>query len=60
MATEAQIKAQKRYDAANTRQVHLKLNRRTDKDVLARLDEVPSKQGYIKGLIRADIERGME
>lgn len=60
MATEAQIRAQKRYDAANTRQVHLKLNRRTDKDVLARLDEVPSKQGYIKGLIRADIERGME
>lgn len=60
MATEAQIRAQKRYDAANTRQVHLKLNLRTDKDVLARLDEVPSKQGYIKGLIRADIERGME
>lgn len=60
MATEAQIKAQKKYDAKNTRQVHLKLNRRTDKDVLARLDEVPSKQGYIKRLIRADIERGME
>lgn len=60
MATEAQIKAQKKYDAKNTRQVHLKLNRRTDKDVLARLDEVPSKQGYIKKLIRADIERGME
>ena len=60
MATEAQIRAQAKYDAANTRQVHLKLNLRTDKDVLARLDEVPSKQGYIKGLIRADIERGME
>ena len=60
MATEAQIRAQVKYDAANTRQVHLKLNLRTDKDVLARLDEVPSKQGYIKGLIRADIERGME
>ena len=59
MATEAQIKAQRKYDAANTRQVHLKLNRRTDKDVLARLDDVPSKQGYIKKLIRADIERGI-
>ena len=59
MATEAQIKAQRKYDAENTRQVHLKLNRRTDKDVLARLDEVPSKQGYIKKLIRADIERGI-
>lgn len=60
MATEAQIKAQVKYDAANTRQVHLKLNRRTDKDVLARLDEVKSKQGYIKRLIREDLERAAE
>lgn len=60
MATEAQLRTQRKYDDANTRQVHLKLNRRTDEDVLARLDEVPSKQGYIKRLIRADIERGME
>lgn len=60
MATEAQIKAQKKYDAANTQQVHLKLNRRTDEDVLARLDEVPSKQGYIKMLIREDLERAAE
>ena len=60
MATKAQIKAQAKYDAENTRQVHLKLNRRTDEDVLKKLDSVPSMQGYIKGLIRADIERGME
>lgn len=57
MATEAQIRAQRRYDARNTRQVHLKLNLRTDGDVLARLEEVPSKQGYIKRLIREDLER---
>lgn len=57
MATEAQIKAQKRYDAKNTRQLHLKLNRRTDWDVLEKLDSVPSKQGYIKQLIRADLNR---
>ena len=57
MATEAQIKAQARYDAENTRQVHLKLNRRTDEDVLEKLDSVPSKQGYIKELIRADLKR---
>lgn len=55
MATEAQIKAQAKYDAENTRQVHLKLNRNTDKDVLDKLDEVPSKQGYIKELIRRDL-----
>lgn len=57
MATEDQTKTQAKYDAENTRQVHLKLNRRTDRDVLEKLDSVPSKQGYIKALIRADLNR---
>ena len=57
MATEAQTRAQKRYDAKSTRQVHLKLNRRTDRDILEKLSSVPSKQGYIKALIRADLNR---
>lgn len=57
MATEAQIKAQRKYDAENTRQVHLKLNRRTDSDVLEKLDNVQSKQGYIKELIRRDLAK---
>lgn len=57
MATEAQLKAGYKYDKANTEQVHLKLNKRTDKDVLEKLDSVPSKQGYIKELIRADIKK---
>ena len=57
MATEAQIKAQKKYDSENTRQVHLKLNRRTDEDVLEKLDTMSSKQGYIKALIRADLRK---
>lgn len=57
MTTEAQIKAQKKYDVENTRQVHLKLNRRTDDDVLGKLDSVPNKQGYIKELIRADMKK---
>lgn len=60
MATEAQLKAGYKYDMKNTKQVHLKFNRRTDEDVLARLDEVPSKQGYIKRLIREDLERAAE
>lgn len=60
MATDAQIKAQKKYDNENTRQVHLKLNKRTDSDVLERLDAVPNKQGYIKRLIREDLERKAE
>ena len=57
MATEAQIKAQKKYDAANTKQFHLKLNRNTDWDVIEKLDNVPNMQGYIKKLIRADLEK---
>ena len=57
MLTESQKKAQAKYDKANTRQIHLKLNRRTDADVIQALDNVESKQGYIKLLIRADISR---
>lgn len=57
MATEAQIRAQKKYDAANTKQFHLKLNRNTDWDVIEKLDNVPNIQGYIKRLIRADLNR---
>lgn len=55
--TDAQRKAIEKYDRQNTRQYHLKLNRNTDADIMARLDEVDSIQGYIKQLIRADIEK---
>ena len=56
MATEAQKKAAAKYDAANTKQIHLKLNLKTDADILEHLAGVESVQGYIKQLIRADIE----
>lgn len=52
---EAIKRAKEKYDAANTTQVHLKLNNNTDQDILERLEEVDSKQGYIKSLIRSDI-----
>ena len=35
----------------------LKLNKKTDADILAKLDETENKQGYIKHLIREDIKR---
>ena len=53
--TEAKKEAIKRYDAANTKQIILKLNLKTDADILARLQEVGNTQGYIKILIREDI-----
>lgn len=46
-----------RWDAANTTQVKFKLNNRTDADILEHLDRQPNKQGYIKALIREDIEK---
>lgn len=55
MATQAQLKAQAKYDKANTKQIMLKLNRTTDADILERLAEVGNVQGYIKQLIRRDI-----
>lgn len=55
MAKESQLKAQKKYDAQNTVQFKMKLNKNTDSDILKKLDEVPNKQGYIKELIRDDI-----
>lgn len=48
---------QARYDARMCVQVHLKLNKGTDSDILRKLSEVDSKQGYIKRLIRADMEK---
>jgi len=57
MTTEAQLRANAKYDAANTKKILLKLNIKTDDDILKRLDAVSNKQGYIKDLIRADIQR---
>ena len=56
MATEAQKRANAKYDKANTKQIIMKLNLTTDADILARLDSVENRQGYIKSLIRKDIE----
>lgn len=46
---------QERYDKKNTVQIKLKLNLKTDADILDRLEQVENKQGYIKQLIRADM-----
>lgn len=42
-------------DKLYTWRFNLKLNLHTDADIIARINEAPSKQGYIKELIRADI-----
>lgn len=55
METEAEKRAKAKYDAANTVQIRMKLNKKTDADILAKLESCDNKQGYIKALIRADI-----
>ena len=54
--TEAQRRAIKKYEKENTKRFSLKLNKKTDRDILERLDEVENKTQYIKMLIRKDIE----
>ena len=44
-----------RYDAKSTRRYGLKLNLKTDKEIIDKLDAVGSMQGYIKQLIRQDM-----
>lgn len=43
------------FDKANTRMLHLKLNYKTDADILERIEKVDNIQAYLKQLIRADI-----
>lgn len=52
---KAQIKASAKYDKANTKQIVLKLNLKTDDDILTKLNSLANKQGYIKQLIRNDL-----
>lgn len=51
---------QYRYAAKAIRRYALNLNRNTDADILARLEKLDNVQGYIKALIRADINSNKE
>lgn len=55
MVSEAKKKAQLRYDKENTRQIILKLNTKTDADVIGKLENVGNKQGYLKALVRGNM-----
>lgn len=45
------------YDKKNTVMVSIKLNTKTDADIINALDKTDSKQGYIKDLILQDLYR---
>ena len=50
-------KAQAKYDAKAAKYYSLKLNKKTDSDLIEQLEKVPNIQKYIKGLIADDLER---
>lgn len=56
--SDAQLRANAKYDAENTTGVYLKLNNIHDADIIARLESTGNMQGYIKKLVRSDIENG--
>ena len=57
LTSESQLLAQSRYDASHTRSYSLKLNTKTDEDIILWLRTKPSIQGAIKQLIREEIHR---
>lgn len=57
MRSASLIRAQKKYDAKNSYQVSIKLNRSTDADIIEKLEAEPNKQGYIKAVIRQIINQ---
>lgn len=48
-------KASQRYDAENTSRVYIKLNKKTDADIIGWLSTKGNTQGYIKEVIRRDM-----
>ena len=57
MTSEAQKRAQSKYDKKNTRSILFKFNLTGDADILSKLDNVENKQGYVKDLIRKDMRK---
>ncbi len=58
--TEARTRAQAKYDKEHTKGLYMKLNLRTDIDIIRWTWSQKSVQGSIKRLIREDIRRKQE
>ena len=50
--SEAQLRAGAKYDKDHTYQINLKLNKKTDADIIDYLNSKDNKQGFIKIVIR--------
>lgn len=56
-SSKSQIEAIAKYNKEKTKTYLLRLNKETDKDIINWLEDTDNKTGYIKSLIREDIER---
>lgn len=54
---DSNLRAITKFTKEKTVSVNLRLNKNTDADIIAKLETVDSKMGYIKALIRADIAK---
>ena len=54
---DSRTRANLKYKKKNIKQMKLDLNRNTDSDIISFLDRCENKQGYIKSLIRKDMEK---
>ena len=57
MASEAHLRATKKYEKKNIRQILLKFHKTHEAEIIEKLDSVPSKNNYIRQLILQDLER---
>lgn len=55
--SEAQLRAQIKYEKKNVSQVCLKYVTKNNQEILDKLNSVPSKADYVRQLILADLER---
>ena len=56
-ASEARLRAQIKYEKKNVSQVCLKYVTKNNKEILEKLNSVPSKADYVRQLILQDLER---
>ncbi len=54
--SEAKLKSIRKWQKNNMLQINLALHRKNDADIIEKLEQVENKNGYIKELIRKDLE----
>ena len=58
--SEAQRRATAKYNKQNTITYGMKMNKKTDADIIKKFEEVGNVQGYLKKLVREDIQKSMK